>query len=348
MVTTRRGADTGSNIASSSPATLKAQKKRRAEPEDNEQESPSLTKRKKVDESDNTRSESPVISREIAVRPHPDIEQPETSTEEPIPALPVRNHIRFNSASPPPATATPAIVQAPEVVEDEAEESDDDAAPEEVSLSTSKAQSRAVEEQTEQIAKELSESAKRKRRRRDAQLKAQAAGSTKRKEKKEKTALEKVEEREDEGDEQSMEKSGKKKQKRKEKKEEIEKSLYSLDNIPDLLPDELLATEAPIRLPTPPTTSKLSLSKDMKTFEPFAPLKIPRENAPKDLTYNNLSVRVLVQKNPLLPPKVTSRSKSIRETWLKGRSAFAKTTSRRETGGKLQRRFVGSATKAFV
>jgi len=350
MVTTRRGADTSSNQASS-PVTLNAQKKRRAEPAESEQESPSPTKRKKINQADSTRSESPVVSKIIAVRPHPDAEPPVASTEVPTPALPVRNHIRFNSASPPPAIEAPAIVQTQVVVQDEAEESDDDAAPEEVSLSTAKAQSRAVEEQTEQTTKELSESAKRKRRRRDAQLKAQAAGSTKRKEKKEKITLKAVEEGENEDGEQLVEKkvkAGKKKRKHEEKKEESTKSLYSLDNLPDLLPDELLATEAPARLPTSPQSLKPSLSKDMKTFEPFAAMKIPTERAPKDLTYNNLSVRVLGQKNSLLPPKVTSRSRSIRETWLKGRSAFAKTTSRRDTGGKLQRRPIGGAAKAFV
>jgi U3 small nucleolar RNA-associated protein 16 len=349
MVITRGGAGTGSNQASS-PATLKAQKKRRAEPEDSEPESPSPTKRKKVNQADNTRSESPIMSKKIAVRPHPDAEPSAASTENPKPALPVRNHIRFNSASPPPATEAPAIVQTPPVVENEAEEeSDDDAAPETVSLSTAKARSRAVEEQTEQIAKELSESAKRKRRRRDAKLKAQAESSTKRIEKKKKTALKATEGGEDEDAEQLPEKRVKGgKKKHKEKKENSTKSSYSLDNIPDFLPAELLATEAPVRLPTPPPSSKPSQSKDMKIFEPFAALKIPKENAPKDLTYDNLSVRILGQKNPLLPPKVTSRSKSIRETWLKGRSTFENTASKRNTSGKLQRRPMGGATKAFV
>ncbi|RDI81702.1 hypothetical protein Vi05172_g8443 [Venturia inaequalis] len=366
MVTTRGGADTASNIASS-PATLKPLKKRPAEATEGDQDSPSLTKRKRTAKAD-TKSESPVISKKIAVRSRlvaetpatPALDPTENPKEESTPALPPRNHIRFNSASPPPAIEAPAIAHESAVVEEAAEESDDDAAPEEVSLSTAKAQSRAVEEK---VVKELSESAKRKRRRRDARLKAQAEGSIKRKEKKEKkkpnTALEALEEADNEDGEQSVEKlskSAKQKQRRKQrekmegkKEDKMEEPTVSLlDEIPDLLPEELLATEAPIRLPTPPPSSKVGLSKDAKTFEPFAAMNIPRESAPKDLTYNNLSVRVLGTKNALLPPKATSRSKSIRDTWLKGRSAFAKTSSRRDTGGKLQRRPMGGATKAFI
>lgn len=369
MVTTRGGADTASNIASS-PATLKPLKKRPAEATEGDQDSPSLTKRKRTAKADNTKSESPVVSKKIAVRSRlvaetpatPALDPTENPKEESTPALPPRKHIRFNSASPPPAIEAPAIAHESAVVEDAAEESDDDAAPEEVSLSTAKAQSRAVEEKAEQVVKELSESAKRKRRRRDARLKAQAEGSTKRKEKKEKkpnTALEALEEADNEDGEQpgeKLSKSAKQKQRRKQrekmegkKEDKMEGPTVSLlDEIPDLLPEELLATEAPIRLPTPPPSSKVGLSKDAKTFEPFAAMNIPRESAPKDLTYNNLSVRVLGTKNALLPPKATSRSKSIRDTWLKGRSAFAKTSSRRDTGGKLQRRPMGGATKAFV
>lgn len=369
MVTTRGGADTASTV-SSSPATLQPLKKRPAEPAEGEQASPLLAKRKKIDKAANTKSQSPVATKNIAVRSRLVTETLATATsasneeptEESTPALPARNHIRFNSASPPPAIEAPAIVQKPAIAEEEAEESDDDAAPEEVSLSIAKAQSRAVEEQTEQVVKDLSESAKRKRRRRDAQLKAQAEGSIKRKEKKEKkekTALQTVEEDNPEDGEHIVEKlskSAKQKQRRKQKEKKEgktesktkEPAVSLLDEIPDLLPAELLATEAPTRLPTPPPSSKVGLSKDAKTFEPFAAMNIPRENAPKDLIYNGMSVRVLATKNALLPPKVTSRSKSIRDTWLKGRSAFAKTSSKRDTGGKLQRRQMGGATKAFV
>lgn len=367
MVTTRGGADTASSIASS-PATLKPLKKRPAEATEGEQDSPSLTKRKKIAKADSTKTESPVTQKKIAVRSRLVAETPtistsnEEPTEEPTSALPARNHIRFNSASPPPAIEAPAVIQKPAVVEEEAEESDDDAAPEEVSLSTAKAQSRAVEEKVEQLVKGLSESAKRKRRRRDAQLKAQVEGSTKRKEKKEKqakTALQPVEEVNNEDEEQTVAKLSKstKQRQRRKQKEKIEGKTDSkteeptvslLDDIPDLLPAELLATEAPLRQPTPPPSSKAVLSKDAKPFAPFAAMNIPRESAPKDLTYNNVSVRVLGIKNALLPPKVTSRSKSIRDTWLKGRSAFAKTSSRRDTGGKLQRRPMDGATKAFV
>jgi U3 small nucleolar RNA-associated protein 16 len=385
MVTTRGGADTSSIQASSpatlkplkkqkkppaqpepfqasSPPTLKAQKKRPAEPEqDHEHESPSLTKRKKFNAAGNTRNKSATISEKIAIRPHLEEEPPTASSGAPNTALPVRSHVRFNSASPPPA---PAIVHTqPEAKVEEEEESDDDAAPEEVSLSAAKAQSHAVKEQTEQIKKELSESAKRKRRRRDAQLKAQAAGSTKRTEKKKKIAVveaalenedEEVKQQDDEplaekkqDDEQVVEKK-KKSKKRKETADDSNKLDYSPDNIPDLLPAELLATEAPVRSPTSFFPSKPVESTNLKTHEPFAALKIPRQSAPKDLEYGNVKVRVLDQKNLLLPPKVTSRSKSIRDTWLKGRSQFEKTTSRRNTGGKLQRRPMGSTSKAFV
>lgn len=369
MVTTRGGADTASNAASS-PATLKPLKKRSAEATEGEQDSPSLTKRQKIAKADNTPSERPITSKKIAVRSRLVAETPailtEEPKEEPTPPLPARNHIRFNSASPPPAIEAPFIAKKPTEVDEEAEESDDDAAPEEVLLSTAKAQSRAVEEKTEQVVKELSASAKRKRRRRDAQLKAQAEGSTKRKERKEKKekeaiiALRAVEEVDDEDGEQVVEKSSKsatQKQKRR-RKEKMDAKTESrtqepavslLDNIPDLLPEELLATEAPLRLPSPPPSSKSGLSRDAKIFEPFAALNIPRKSAPnKDLTYNDLSVRVLEKKNALLPPKVTSKSKNIRDTWLKGRSAFAKSSSRRNAGGKLERRPMIGASKAFV
>jgi hypothetical protein len=338
MVTTRGGSDTSSNVYSS-PASLR---KRRAEPNGTE---PELTKRKKVDQADEDKNESPPVLEQIVVRPHPAAAPPPTGMEAADattqPTLPVRNHIRFGSASPPPVleTTTAALVTQSAVDNVADEESDDDAAPETISLSTAQAQTRAVQEQAEQIVKEISETAKRRRRRRDAQLKAQAAGSTKRKFKEAKNGADKqaavAEEAADEDESPAVAEM------------KPTKPSYSLDNIPALLPDELLATEAPVRLPTPPQSSKPSQIKDKKTPEAFAALKIPRESAPKDLTYDNLKVRVLTQNNPLLPPPASGRSKDVREAWLKGRPSFEKMTKRGKGAGKLQRREI-RAGKAFV
>jgi U3 small nucleolar RNA-associated protein 16 len=256
-----------------------------------------------------------------------------------------RNHIRFSSTSPPPAlkpVEEPVAVPAKEATPDE--ESDDDAAPEAISKSTAQAESRATQAEAFKADRERKNAKKARRRKRDRELKQQVQGSEKRKENDEKKAKQKR------GDVDSIE----------EDEEELVVEdgealvkLYSLDNLPALLPDELLATEAPIRPPTPPTTAlRQGLKNERTTFTSgTAPLRIPHMKPPTDLTVGEMKVRVMAKTNPLLPPKASDSAKSLREGWLKGRRAVALESAkgRRKLSvlGKVQRRAFGGSSKLF-
>lgn len=237
-------------------------------------------------------------------------------------------HIRFSSKSPPPAPTvaadSPARVE--ELVEEE--ESDDDAAPEDVSTKTAKIQSIAAREDTRKAVNAAKSARRQRRRNRDKLLREQAAGSEKRKEKheEEEQKAEEIEEDEPAGPEPKG---------------------YSLANIPDLLPDDLLATEAPIRLPTPPPTSD-SKHKNGKNLllanGAYAPLKVRNEQTPKDLTVRGRNIRIVTQINPLLPPKAVANSKCVREKWMRGRAEaqthISKAKTRAKGSSKWERRAI--------
>jgi U3 small nucleolar RNA-associated protein 16 len=332
MVTTRGGTET------SSPPLAK----KRA-PQDDQAMSPVA---KRIKPTTSTKDENPVTVAQVPIRSKVELE-PELEEPEATPVVP-RTHIRFGSTSPPPQIDAPVIATSQiRLLEEDIEESDDDAAPEDISHSVAQEQAFATQAVASKALHEQKAAKKQRRRKRDKKLKEQVEGSEKRKEKA-------VTEKENEdGEEDIVEKDGAAMEERK----PVDTSKkFTLDNIPALLPDELLATEAPIRPPTPPPATLRQQHKQIQTprssYLSTAPLKIPQPKPPKDLTIGTLNVRVVEASNSLLPPRVNENSANIRSNWLRGRSEIAARSSRKKKSFKdhsrVQRREIGGSRNDFV
>jgi U3 small nucleolar RNA-associated protein 16 len=328
MVTTRGGTET-----SSPPLSRK-----RAPQEDNAS-SPEAKRRKPA-------VTKAVTTADVVIRTKTDLE-PETAKLE-TSLLAERKHIRFSSTSPPPQQASSPPIPPPEtkIIEEHVDESDDDAAPEDIPKSVAQEQALAKQAVTTKAIQQQKTAKKLRRRKRDRKLKEQAEGSDKRKE----TVVEKEEENEEKEDVQEhLAPSHEKEPQQGPKK-------FSLDNIPALLPDELLATEAPIRPPTPPPTTFQHQQNLKKSLMPFdistAPLRIPQSKPPKDLTVGAFKVRVVAAVNTRLPPKSNKSTMMARSTLLKGRAEIAaKSMGKKQSardGSKVQRRSVGGFNRGFV
>lgn len=83
--------------------------------------------------------------------------------------------------------------------------------------------------------------------------------------------------------------------------------------LPDRLPDEILATEPAIELPSESKPRKNLPSRKYKKS-----LEIDSK-PPKDIKQGHKRIRVLPVAHKFLPPKSNAVSKSIREGWLMGR-----------------------------
>ncbi|KAI4144609.1 MAG: hypothetical protein L6R39_004104 [Caloplaca ligustica] len=87
------------------------------------------------------------------------------------------------------------------------------------------------------------------------------------------------------------------------------------DALPELLPDDILAAEPMLRLPTPSPeliVAKAPVNKKQRFLDGSSkPLK--------DLRKGNVRIRVLEERRGILPPKVSESSQLIRESWLAGR-----------------------------
>lgn len=99
-------------------------------------------------------------------------------------------------------------------------------------------------------------------------------------------------------------------------------------DLPDLLPEDVLADEATTRPPTPPreepqikSTSAASNNGKIKF----------QDSRPKDIRVGPVTVSVLEKQNKLLPPKANGRAKSLKDQWLAGRRGSGIT--RQSVGG---------------
>ncbi|KAL8676860.1 MAG: hypothetical protein Q9186_006667 [Xanthomendoza sp. 1 TL-2023] len=90
----------------------------------------------------------------------------------------------------------------------------------------------------------------------------------------------------------------------------------SKDTLPVLLPDEILAAEPMVRLPTPPPSQREVARATVNTKRRFLD---QTSKPPKDIQKGNLRIRVLEDRRKVLPPKVSKSSQLIRESWLAGR-----------------------------
>ncbi|KAL8721212.1 MAG: hypothetical protein Q9225_002061 [Loekoesia sp. 1 TL-2023] len=87
------------------------------------------------------------------------------------------------------------------------------------------------------------------------------------------------------------------------------------DPLPELLPEEILAAEPMVRFPTPlpePLLAKALVNKKQRFLE-------EKVKPPNDVRKGNVKIRVLEERQAILPPKVSKSSRTIRESWLAGR-----------------------------
>ena len=207
----------------------------------------------------------------------------------------------------------------PSTTKDDVDDSDDDAAPEEITLSTAQAQSHIQRAQAAGAALAQSLAQKRRRRRKDAILKSQAASSGS------KQKLSSTSDQ-DEGDTVANPESAAPEEAR-EAQDQI-----SLDNLPAILPDSILlaadeAASAHVATTDIPRKRSSRLNARRRAAIKNAAhvqIRIPTSKPPKDVRRGPVSVRVLETQSNLLPPKVVSAARGIRETWLKGRQSIVK------------------------
>ncbi|KAF2239315.1 hypothetical protein EV356DRAFT_170069 [Viridothelium virens] len=84
--------------------------------------------------------------------------------------------------------------------------------------------------------------------------------------------------------------------------------------LPDLLPDEILAAAPPVRLPTPEPESEITFpERSPRTAEKVEQTLAKTAKAPKDVRRGPVKVRVLEEKNALLPPRANTQSRNLLE-----------------------------------
>ncbi|KAL8727881.1 MAG: hypothetical protein Q9166_005758 [cf. Caloplaca sp. 2 TL-2023] len=94
-----------------------------------------------------------------------------------------------------------------------------------------------------------------------------------------------------------------------------QRKISSKDLLPALLPDDVLAAEPMVRMPTPSSQhdiTKAMVNTKRRFFEQTS-------KPPKDIQRGNFKIRVLDDRKSVLPPKVSKNSQIIRESWLAGR-----------------------------
>ncbi|EKG18397.1 U3 snoRNA associated [Macrophomina phaseolina MS6] len=257
--------------------------------------------------------------------------QPKTENskaEEPA-AAPKRTHIRFGSEDPPVVPEPepePAKEEVPSSTNEGEEDSDDDA-PEAVTASSAREQARAAEEGAAKVIERQENEAKRKRQEREARLREQAAAAKKRKQEQE--AKDIPADVASSATIQAFDPSAIRKASR---------PSYDLNNLPALLPDDILAAAPDVRPATPDPDDEESSAASKKQLV-NKHLKFLDEKAPKDVKKGPVKVRVLEKGNKFLPPKVSnSGTKSVRDTWLQGRKTKE---GKKGSFGGLERRKIG-------
>ncbi|KAK8195384.1 U3 snoRNA associated-domain-containing protein [Phyllosticta capitalensis] len=252
--------------------------------------------------------------------------------------------IRFGSEDPPvipePVPEPPKKAEIPTSSADEDEDSDDEA-PEAVTTSSAREQARAAEEDAAKAVKEQEAAAKRKRQEREARLREQAAASKRRKQKEAESALasEDVSPPADVASSTTITASN--------PAELSKQSKYDLQNIPALLPDDLLAAAPAVRPPTPEPVERATVldRKEVEKKKLNKHLKFLDEKPAKDIKKGPVRLHVLEKGNKKLPPKVNNQSKNMREQWLAGRRAQSSKgkknfggPERKKTGGGFLRK----------
>ncbi|GME37688.1 U3 snoRNA associated [Neofusicoccum parvum] len=273
-----------------------------------------------------------------------DIDMSTPKAEEPKPEesapAPENTHIRFGSEDPPtipePPAEPPAQQEIPSSTAEQEEDSDDEA-PEAVTATSAREQARAAEEDAAKAIEKQESEAKRKRQDREARLREQATAAKKRKQEQAPPPPAPTEIPADVASSTTIQASDPSALHKR-----TTKPAYDLNNIPALLPADLLAAAPDVRPATPEPEDAGSAQADAaarKKEKLNKHLKFLDEKPAKDVKKGPVKVRVLEKGNKFLPPKVMSNgSKSVRDTWLQGRKI--KETRKGSFGG-LERKKVG-------
>jgi len=247
-----------------------------------------------------------------------------TTTTQISTSMPLRSR---KTASAEPQPVQPTASKAVELgAADQEDESSDDEAPEAISLSTARTQSRAVEATQAKAIKEADARARTKRRERQERLDEQAKEREAKRRRKEEedaaaTALVPVVASDSEDDYDDSEDD-----------EDVEMT-------DGYLPASLLADLPDVRPPTPDSDDDM----DTTTRDPIRKytkkgiVTLPSSERPKDLQLSLMNVSVLEKRNDRLAPrKIHTKTNSVRENWLRGRNSIAKSIKVKRKGVKVR------------
>lgn len=216
-------------------------------------------------------------------------------------------HKRFGSEEANLDTPPPGELGAQRAVRDSGSESSEDEAPELVSKTTGQQEARSAAAEATKAADAQRAIEKQKRRNRDRLLKSQVKASNNKGEK----AARK--------DERLQASNGNDRFDGQFPPSPIAGDSQFLDEdaLPALLPDEILAAEPAVRLPTPPAPSQLDVAK--ATINHRRRFLEQTSQPPKDMRKGKVRIRVLEDHKAVLPPRISKNSQLLRESWLAGR-----------------------------
>jgi U3 small nucleolar RNA-associated protein 16 len=267
---------------------------------------------------------------------------PVTSQDTPFTPTPAKKvHQRFGSEEP---TSTqneiamdlkrldaPASAQKqPDVFEDDSA-SDSDEAPDVVSTTAATSLAKSAHHDTQRALEAQQDAERLKREARESRIAAEKADKRKRDEKKAKKLarqLAKQQRFEPVVDDDDTE----------------ERTPIDPKNIPDLLPDSILASLPDQRAPTPLPDRRGKTEDELRKEKLSHHIKFLErtDKGPKDVKKGKLSVAVLREQNKVLSPKVSGVTRNVREQWLRGRKVDVKKGGKANVRfGKMERRAHG-------
>jgi hypothetical protein len=221
-----------------------------------------------------------------------------------------RTHIRFGSADPEEPTLVSALEPTPSAPEDEVS-SDDDEAPETITQASAVQQTKIAEAEATKAIKEAAAASERKQEERAARRAEERKQKQRRQEQAEKKALRKA-------------------------RKEASKLAQIEGDLPDMLPESILAA-APEKRPATPPLDFIDTSVEDRELDQrnrHTRFLEQGEKRVKDIKRGPLHMRVLAKQNEFLAPKVDRRARNIREHWLGHRATEKKAAGRSQTKSK--------------
>ena len=222
-----------------------------------------------------------------------------SSPKSSAPAKPVNTRVRFSASPPPAATERAAKTStALPVAEAEDDEDDSDSAPEDITTSAAATAVKAADLKRAQAQGEEREAEKQRRREKDAKLKAQTKDRAKKQKRKPSSAPAAT--ANPSGDIQSE-----------------QKAVEGDDDVPDLLPDEILQDPSLMNRPPTPSPEPESTPRRERLKAKSKVVKLDAtEKRPKDVVRNGVTLSVLPKRSAVLPPKASKNGADVRKQWL--------------------------------